>query len=385
MNYSLRNYQEEAVNSGATFLRGDSNGNGIEVLPTGSGKSLIIANIAKRLNEPTIIFQPSKEILEQNFNKLISYGYKASIYSASFNSKSISNITYATIGSVKNKTDLFRHFKYIIVDECHLVNSKKGMYRDFINILDHCKVLGLTATPYRLTTDGFGGSILKFLTRTRPRIFKEIIYYVQNKYLFDQGYLAKLKYFPVKGFDTSQLRLNSTGADYTDDSVKEYYKRTGFTEKLLRVIERLNELGRKNILVFTRFIEESEYLVSKIPNSAIVTSLTNKKDREQIINDFKAGKIKTICNVGILTTGFDYPELETIVLARPTMSLALYYQMIGRGIRPHPQKEFSMIVDLCRNINLFGHVEDLKIEDGGNGKWFISNNQRQLTNTYFSR
>ena len=128
------------------------------VLPTGSGKSLIIADIAARLDGHTLVFQPSKEILEQNFKKLCSYGIlDCSIYSASFNSKEISRITFATIGSVKNHPELFTHFKNIIVDECHLVNPKEGMYKDFFDAVK-CKVLGLTATPYRLSSSRDFGS-----------------------------------------------------------------------------------------------------------------------------------------------------------------------------------------------------------------------------------
>jgi DNA repair protein RadD len=385
MPFALRDYQRDAVIAGVNFLKSDADYNAIEVLPTGSGKSLIIANIVGALCAPTLVFQPSKEILEQNYQKLISYGYRASIYSASFDSKVVSNITFATIGSVKNKAELFKHFKYIIVDECHFVNAKKGMYRDFLNMLKGSKALGLTATPYRLSSDGFGGSILKFLTRTRPRIFQDLIYFVNNGELFEKGFLAKLQYHSVNGFDRNQLQINSTGADYTDKSLKEYYERIDFKSKVLKVIERLNDIKRKNILVFTRFVDESEYLVKNIPNSAIVTAETKKPERERIINAFRKGEIKTVCNVGILKTGFDYPELETVVLARATMSLALYYQMIGRGIRPHPNKPYSMIIDLCKNFELFGKIEDFTIENGGNGKWYISNKKRQLTNVYFSR
>jgi len=380
--YKLRLYQQEAVDAGVSFLTGKAKHNGIEVLPTGSGKSLVIANIAKALAESVIIFQPTKEILEQNYAKLISYGFNAGIYSASKNRKQVSNITYATIGSVINKAELFRNFRYIIVDECHLVNPKSGMYNEFIRETEGGKVLGLTATPYRLTTDGFGGSILKFLTRTRPRIFRELIYYVQNGQLFQEGYLSKLQYTVKEGFDRSQVTLNSTGADYDDQSMRKYYQFVNFPGQIAQAIKQLLE-RRRNILVFTRFIEESEYLVGQIPNSAIVTGKTPKRERERVIKGFRAGEIKVVCNVGVLTTGFDYPELETIVLARPTMSLALYYQMIGRGIRPHLQKEYAEIVDLCGNVKLFGPVEKLKIQDGGNGKWFVSSGGRRLTNIYY--
>lgn len=379
--YTLRPYQAEAVEAAVRFFRGPGKKNAIEVLPTGSGKSLVIANIAQRLGAPVLIFQPTKEILEQNYSKMLSYGYSPGIYSASKNRRQVAQITFATIGSVTGKQDLFKDFPYIIVDECHFVNAKGGMYHSFIS--NHGgKVLGLTATPYRLATDGFGGSILKFLTRTRPRVFHDVIYYVQNKDLLDAGYLAKLEYYPVNGFDRSVLKLNTTGADYTDQSVKDYYRNTDFVSRVVDVVNRVMQ-HRRNSLVFTRFIEEAEAVTKRIPGAALVTSETPPKEREGIINGWKAGDIKTACNVGVLTTGIDYPELETVILARPTMSLALYYQMIGRGIRPHPDKQSAWIVDMCGNMDLFGKVEDLILHPGTNGKWTINSNGRQLTNIYY--
>jgi DNA repair protein RadD len=384
MKFTLREYQLKSVEAALSFFRDNNPDNGILVLPTGSGKSLIIANIVKELNENVLIFQPSKEILEQNYMKLLSYGFTAGIFSASLNRKQLSKITFATIGSLVNKTEFCKEFKYLIVDECHLVNSKGGMYEQFINGLG-IKTLGLTATPYRLNSDGFGGSILKFLTRTRPRIFKRVIYFVQNKELFEQGYLAKLNYYTIPGFDRTKLKVNSTGADYDDRSTQHYYNEINFPNQIVDVLNRLVKYGRKNILVFTRFIHESEYITKNLPGSEIVTGTTHKKERERIIKSFKKGLIKTVCNVGVLTTGFDYPELETVLLARPTMSLALYYQMIGRGLRPHPGKQSTFIVDMCDNFRLFGKIEDIKINPGINSKWYISNGKKQLTNIYFER
>lgn len=108
----------------------------------------------------------------------------------------------------------------------------------------------------------------------------------------------------------------------------------------------------------------------------------SKTDRARILDGFKAGRIKVVVNVGILTTGFDFPALSTIVLARPTMSLALYYQMVGRAIRPY-QDKVGWIVDLCGNVKRFGKVQDLILHDTGNGKWAVFSGQRQLTNVYF--
>lgn len=140
---------------------------------------------------------------------------------------------------------------------------------------------------------------------------------------------------------------------------------------------------RKGILVFTRFLKEAQRLTQSIPGTAIVSGDTPKKERERILEEFKAGEIPVVANVGVLTTGFDYPELDTIVMARPTMSLALWYQIVGRAIRPHPTKEAGWIVDLCGNIKRFGEVKDLRLVNGGNGKWAVFSNNRQLTNVRF--
>ena len=105
--------------------------------------------------------------------------------------------------------------------------------------------------------------------------------------------------------------------------------------------------------------------------------------REMILRQFKAGEIPVVANVGVLVCGFDYPELDTIVIARPTMSLALYYQIVGRAIRPHPNKKEGWIVDLAGNIKRFGKVEDLRLVNDGNNKWSVWNKNKQLTNVRF--
>lgn len=384
MKYILRDYQQDSASAAIEYFKGKSKNNALIVLPTGSGKSLVISEIANNIPGNTLIFQPSKEILEQNFSKLQSYGvFDCSIYSASFNSKEISRITFATIGSVRNNPSIFKHFENIIIDECHLVNSKKGMYKDFLDAVPS-KVLGLTATPYRLSTDGFGGSILKFLTRTRPKVFTDLIYYSQISTLLNRGYLAKVDYYPIKSVDTDKLVINSTGADYTDASVQNHYKDIGFSTQLFSVVNRLINAKRESILVFTRFIDEAQDLVDKLNvSSEIVTGKTNKKDRERILKGFKDGDIKVVANVGVLTTGFDYPKLNTILLARPTMSLALYYQIVGRGIRPHKDKKSCWLIDMCGVYDRFGKVEDLELTSDKPNIWYIKNKDRQLTNVYY--
>lgn len=418
MKYELRPYQKEASDAAVRFFQSKEKKNSIIVVPTGGGKSIILADIARQLDGNVLVLQPSKEILEQNFSKLLSYGVTdCAIYSASLKSKNIDRITFATIGSIINHKEEFDKFKAIIVDECHVINATGGMYKDFLTHVKR-KVLGFTATPYRLYTqqgimangkflpngsykesDYFKNDyepkpgvtltnkcIEKFLTRTRPRMFNDVIYQVSIQELLSNGFLARLAYFSqLKLVDTSRVKINSTGRDYDEQSLSDEFKRCNLTERLAELHPKTG-IPRKGILVFTKFAEESISLCKTIPNSAYLTGETKKKDREKIIGDFKSGKIKVLANVGILTTGFDYPELDTIVLARPTMSLSLFYQMVGRIIRPYPGKQ-GWVVDLCGNVERFGEVENFHLVENKPGEYaymgYVQGQWKYLTNAYY--
>lgn len=381
MKYTLRKYQKEASDRAYDFFTNDDiKYNAIEILPTGAGKSLIIADLAHRLGS-VLIFQPRKEILEQNYSKYLAFGNKASIYSASAGYKDVGDVTFATIGSAIKHPEMFRHFKYLIVDECHYVNSKAGMYKQFLDIIPS-KVLGVTATPYRLNIDGYGGAMLKFLTRTRPRVFKDVLYSVQTRDLLNDGYLNPVKYYPLHVIDNTKLVVNSTGQDYTDKSLIAHYETIGFNNKLLEIVNRLIKAGRNHILVFTRFVKEAEYCTSKIEASAMVSGKTPKKEREDILDKFKSGDIKVVFNAMVLTVGFDFPELDTVVLGRDTRSLALYYQIIGRGIRIAKDKGDTWVIDLGNSFLRFGDVYDLNVSKDKRGNYIITNYRGQITNIY---
>lgn len=387
MEYTLRNYQKQASDAAVRLFTGKTDKNGLIILPTGAGKSLVIADIASRLEGPLLVFQPSKEILQQNFAKLQSYEiFDCGCYSASVGCKDINRITFATIGSVMNHMSDFDCFKNIIIDECHYVNSKAGQYKQFIEAKNR-QVVGLTATPYRLDRTE-GGSILKFLTRVRPRIFSKVIYCCQIGELLSKGYLADLHYYDLTALDLRRVRSNSTGADYDERSLLAEYERCGFYDKLsntvVKVLQPKSGIPRKGVLVFTAFTKEARQLVDKLQsigvNSAIVTGETPKKEREAILEGFKRREIKVVANVGVLTTGFDYPALDTVVLACPTKSLGLYYQMVGRAIRPFDGKD-GWIVDLSGNYSRFGNVADLFISrPPGTTKWAVYSRGTQLTN-----
>lgn len=392
--YVLRDYQRNASNAALNaFCK--TKRNGLLVLPTGSGKSLVIADIAAKLDKPLIVFCPSKEILEQNVEKFRSYGIlDFGVYSASAGCKDINRITFATIGSVNNHVDDFKAFRYVLVDEAHFVNSKGGMYENFIHDTDRI-VVGLTATPYRLSRSFDGGSELKFLTRTRPRVFSDVLYFCQIGELLSKGFLAELRYFDVSNrisFNIDNVRTNSTGSDYDEKSLMLEFERSGFAADLfnwtIRVLKPNDGSKRNGVLVFTRFVKESESLVRSLNEkgvkAALVTGNTPKKEREEILSLFKQRKIDVVANANCLAVGFDYPELDTVILASPTKSLARYYQQVGRIIRPHKQKKCGWVIDMCSNYKRFGAVSDLMIERPfGTQKWMITSKGRQLTNKSF--
>lgn len=383
MAFQLRPYQSESINLSVNYLQGNSNENALVILPTGSGKSVVIAKILEPLEGKTIVLQPSKEILEQNYEKFSNYG-KASIYSASAGEKRIDKVTFCTIGSIINKKHLFKGLENILIDECHLVNSDAGMYNEFIKAFPKAKVLGLTATPYRLETTSTGPQ-LTFLTRSTPRIFNKVLYYVQNDVLFNAGYLAELEYYNFDVIDRSKLEVNSSGTDFTQNSLRRYYKSIDMPSRIVK--NALTILSkRKNLLIFCSLIEEAMAVHKRIPGSAILTGETKKEERERILSHFKSGKIRCLINVGVLTTGFDYPGLEAVLMARSTMSLSLYYQIVGRVMRiftyEDGTKKKGWFVDMGGNINFFGKIETMKIVDN-NGYLSIWNNGRQLTNVPF--
>ena len=377
-NYTLRPYQRRAV---AEALKAfDHNKPFIIQAATGAGKSLIIADLCHKLDEPVLVLQPSKELLEQNFAKLQSYGITdAAIYSASKKSKEVGKFTYATIGSIYKKPELFAHFRYVIIDECHQVNPKNlgGMYTSFLRKINCNRVCGLTATPYRIQQtfqrekgELYYTATLKMINRIYPFFFKSIVFKIETAELIEQGYLSPIKYFK-DDVDTSELVVNTTGADFTTESLEKFWN----TKRLRRVAQAVQyaDEHHKRTLIFCSSITQAENASDLIAAlgiaSAVVTSKTPAKEREEIVQAYREGAIKHLLNVGVFTTGFDVPELDCIVLARPTMSLALYYQMIGRGVRldPGAPDKVLHVYDLAGVVRRLGRVETIRVvkEDDG--------------------
>lgn len=389
----VRPYQEKAVEIGVNNLKSGKDPS-ILVAATGAGKSHIIANICKRLNAPTLILQPSKEILDQNYAKLLQTGIRdVSIYSASRNSKIIDNYTYATIGSIKNYS-LFKHFKYILMDECHLLNPKSldSMYMKFFKAVNPIGICGLTATPYRRVSkfykegeELYYTSGFEMLNRIHPFFFKNIAYKVELAELIDMKYLAPVKYFVSKE-EPKTLRINSTGSDFTDKSlfITSDLRKT----KVAKAITYANEM-HKRFITFVPSVANAYNLTEALRKNGIyiptISAETPAKERDNLLLRYRNGEFKGMLNCGVFLIGLDVPSIDAVIWDRNTVHPAILYQGIGRGLRIDPANPNKVlhVYDVSGSILKTGPVEAFRIikEDGFKDMLVttVDGQQKQLT------
>ena len=370
---TLRQNQEEPVRKAIEFFQEKNPKPSLIVLPTAWGKSILTAFVAKNSEDRMIVLQPSKELLEQNYNKyltLCGFMADAGIYSASFGKKEICRVTYATIGSIKNLGAEFRRmgFTKMLIDEAHLYpRESDSMLGRFLKDSGITHVLGITATPVKLQQNyGMdGGTYSKFVMLTsrskKGNFFKEIIHVGQVEEMVRLGYWSPLQY-EASGFDDSLLEYNSSKSEYTEESVKMAFDANGGLQSIIDTLDSHPE--RKHILAFVPSVQDAIDLSMRYESSSVIYGEQNKAERSKSIEDFRAGKTRVMFNVRVLSTGFDYTGIDCIVLGISTASIALYYQIVGRATRIDPDKSDALIADLGGNVERFGRVEDIRFEKG---------------------
>lgn len=370
---TLRQNQEEPVRKAIEFFQEKNPKPSLIVLPTAWGKSILTAFVAKNSEDRMIVLQPSKELLEQNYNKyltLCGFMADAGIYSASFGKKEICRVTYATIGSIKNLGAEFRRmgFTKMLIDEAHLYpRESDSMLGRFLKDSGITHVLGITATPVKLQQnygmDGGTYSKLVMLTSRSKKgnFFKEIIHVGQVEEMVRLGYWSPLQY-EASGFDDSLLEYNSSKSEYTEESVKMAFDANGGLQSIIDTLDSHPE--RKHILAFVPSVQDAIDLSMRYESSSVIYGEQNKAERSKSIEDFRAGKTRVMFNVRVLSTGFDYTGIDCIVLGISTASIALYYQIVGRATRIDPDKSDALIADLGGNVERFGRVEDIRFEKG---------------------
>lgn len=385
----LRENQVDPVAVGIEFFNTPKIDPSIIVAPTAFGKSIVIAFITKGIKDKILVLQPTKELLEQNYEKFTNLGGVASIYSASMGTKEFGDVIYATLGSVLSVAQEIRELGItkVIIDECdRYPREKDGLLRRFIEGVRITHVLGLTATPLKLQTnmaaDGSSYSKLVMLTNWSKKgtFFKHILYVAQIQDIVKLGYWSKLEYQSYE-FDTGKLVYNSTKADYTMKSMERAYENQDIEKQIIKKVGEAYE--RKSVLVAVPTIDQAYSLAGKIPNAEVVHGGTPKKERKRIVEDFKSQKLRVVVQVNVLTVGFDYPQLDCIITGRPTNSISWWYQFVGRGTRIHPLKENCLVVDFVGSVQRFGKVEDLyynlSIVDGVEDWQLYGEGSKQIT------
>lgn len=387
----LRDYQQEAVDTLFDYW-GDKEFSHpcILQLSTGAGKSWVIAEIVRRLNQPVLVLQPTKEILEQNYEKLELAGVPReyiSVCSASAGGWEIGAITLATIGTIGKHSDKCKHFKAIVIDECDVVNNNDayGQYLSFFNHLRESgvapRIVGLTATPWRNQNflDGLGNPSV--FCRPLTRIFTRggkgtphtewfwkggVIYKCEIPFLQERGFLAPTKYYETET-DWSFVQNLPGRVDFDTNEMTKWLDFDSNMSRFHQAVKWCMDNHLKTI-VFTPNIDMNFRLAECITaGGGTAKTMDSNNDtrssRKQKMDDFRAGKYQFLVNVGMVGRGVDVPSVDAVILARPTKSLSLYMQYVGRCLRPDPTNpdKIARILDLSGNVARFGKVEGVRL------------------------
>lgn len=360
----LRYYQREAIDALYRYFE-TKDGNPLIVMPTGTGKSRVMAGFLEETfrtwpDSRVLCLTHVRELIVQNYSALKEAWHfaPAGVYSAGLSRREIdAQILFAGIQSIHRRAYDVQKCDLVLIDEAHLIGRKdSGMYKrfltDLLTINPSMKVIGLTATPYRLDSG--------MLHEGPDRIFTDVAYDVPMLKMMEEGYLcwvvpkATDTYLDVSGVGTR-------GGEFIAAELEAAVNKAGLTRS---AVDEIIATGRDrgSWLIFCSGVQHAravaEELVNRGVEAACVTGDTPGPERDRILRQFKAGQIQALTNMGVLTTGFDAPGVDLIAMMRPTKSISLYVQMIGRGTRTAPGKDDCIVLDFAGNTMRHGTVDD---------------------------
>ena len=357
----LRYYQAEAIDSIYDWFSAGKNAPLI-VTPTGSGKSVILAEFIRRActefsDTHIAVITHVKELVEQDAKAIRKFWPQGSvgIYSAGLGKRQLKQVTVASIQSVYNKPAFHGRFDLIIVDEAHLIPHKAdGMYR---KLLDAClaansdtKLIGLTATPYRLDSG--------LLHEGDGALFDGISYEANVADLIEQGFLCRLTAKHGATVDLDGVKV--TGGEYNLGQLGQRMSAMDLVEHHADLIVERCE-GRNAWLIFCVTVEHASQISAALTRRGVPCSYVSgempNSERDAKISAFKRGELRALVNCSILTTGFDHPAIDAVVMLRPTLSPGLYVQMVGRGLRLHESKQDCLVLDFGGNVRRHGFID----------------------------
>jgi DNA repair protein RadD len=372
VSFALRDYQLQSVDALMEFL-GRPGCNPILALPTGAGKSVIQAAFIKRVleqwpSERFLLATHSKELLTQNADKIAAMlpGVGVGMFSAGLGRKELGyQITVAGIQSAHKLAHRMGDISIVIIDECHLVSKTDDtMYHRFLadlrKLCPHVRIIGMSATPYRLDS----GPLIK----GRAAIFNAIAHSVSMKYLIEQGHLARLVSAKTTArANTAGVRVQ--GGEFVAGELEKAVNVDELTNKALDEAMKLCA-DRASWIVFCVGVDHAAAVNTAIQargvSSAVVVGDTLPLERARHLGDFKAGRLRVLVSVGVLTTGFDAPNADALICLRPTQSPGLWVQIVGRVSRTCPGKRDGLVLDFTDNTRTHGPVDMIEVDGDGN-------------------
>ena len=362
-----RPYQSRVVEDLWTYFNTHPEGNPVVEACVGAGKSMMVAMIAQRAMQEfpgtrIVVIVPSKELLVQNVQELYSVWPEASagVYSAAVGRKQLGyDLTYATIGSIYKQAHRMGRIDLILADECHgIATSDTGMWRQLVSDLrkygSPARVVGLTGTPFR------GNGV--WLTHGDDPLFTHICSRVTIRELLDLGYLSPLTTVPTQTqIDTSSVR--TVAGDY---NLQDLAMVSDKDEVVQAACDEIVSMGaaRKKWLAFAVNVAHAEHVCAALLQrgipTAVVTGDTPAAQRDGAIADYRAGRLRCLVNVSVLTTGFNVRDIDFLVLLRATKSPVLYVQILGRALRTADGKADALIADFTDTIATLGPVDAIK-------------------------
>ena len=383
----LRYYQKESIdNTISDLLKGK---NPVIGLPTGSGKSIVLCGLAERIididhNANVLVLSHVKEILEQNHSAIerYFYGMETGLYSAGLESKTIKKITVASIQTAQNCPEKFSHFTHIIIDEAHRVGfDKQSGYRKLADKID-AQCIGLTATPFRMK----GGYIYEGKDALFDCISIDLTTGERFARLIEEGYLSEI-YSKKTVLTLSDRGIKTIGGEFNPKDLSKKFDRDNITEAA--ILETIH-FGKNyhHWLCFAIDIKHAENISETFNRHGIKAIAVHSKmdGRDKAIEDFKNGKYRVLVNVDILTTGFDFPAIDMIIMLRHTKSPIIHVQTTGRGLRPlyatdieydlneqtgrieaieNSQKTHCLVLDFAGNTKRLGPINSVKVKKAG--------------------
>lgn len=366
MTLTLRPYQDAAINGIYNYFH-ESTGNPLVVIPTAGGKSLVMAKFVEGVlknypDQRILIVTHVQELIEQNYKELMRLWPEApaGIYSAGLKQRDIhARILFAGIQSIYKHVYEVQQCDLVLIDEAHLIpRTSNTRYCSFLAGLKRLnpdlKVIGLTATPYRLDSG--------LLHEGDDAVFTDIAYEATVRELIDQGYLAPVVSKKMNTeLDVTGVRTQ--GGEFVAKELEAAVDKDSITQA---AVDEIIEYGktRKSWIVFCAGVKHAHHVRDAIRTRGIscetIVGDTPSHERERIIADFKAGKIRCLTNANVLTTGFNAPAVDLIAMLRPTKSAGLYVQIVGRGCRLAPGKTDCLVLDFAGNIARHGPIDAVR-------------------------